>query len=344
LRVENSVREKTVQATIYNLAGEEAGSIDLDDAIFGVTPNMAVIQQAVLRQQANARQGTHETKTRAQVRGGGRKPWRQKGTGRARQGSTRSPQWTKGGVVFGPHVRSYEQDMPRKMRRLAVRGVLSAKMAEGRVVIVESFTDLEPRTKSMVDTLGKLNVGTESALIMVADGEDNLRRAAGNLPRVTLQPAAYMSIVDMLKHEFIIMPRAAVEMVQTILSNGGGRRKLSLTRDGSGNGDGSEATMTATETETEAPAPKAPRKAEAQAPAAAETEEAPAEEAEAAAPTKRRTSRKAAAAKAEAAPEETAADNVAFEPTRRVNDAAEATMVVDETAKDAPASTDGGEK
>jgi large subunit ribosomal protein L4 len=342
LRVENSVREKTVQAKIYNLAGEEAGSIDLDDAIFGVTPNMAVIQQAVLRQQANARQGTHETKTRAQVRGGGRKPWRQKGTGRARQGSTRSPQWTKGGVVFGPHVRSYEQDMPRKMRRLAVRGVLSAKMAEGRVVIVESFTDLEPRTKSMVDTLGRLNVGTESALIMVAEGEDNLRRAAGNLPRVTLQPAAFMSIVDMLKHEFIIMPRAAVEMVQTILGSGGGRRKLSLTRDG--NSNGTAATMTATETETEAPAPRAPRKTKAQAPAATETEEAPTEEAEAAAPTKRRTSRKAAAATAEASPEETAADNVAFEPTRRVNETAEATMVADETAEDAPASTEGGEK
>src|SRR4051812_24640461 len=100
---------------------------------------MAVIHQAVLRQQANARQGTHDTKTRADVRGGGRKPWRQKGTGRARQGSTRSPQWRHGGVVFGPHPRSYEQDLPRKVRRLAIRGVLSSKVAEGHLVIVDSF-------------------------------------------------------------------------------------------------------------------------------------------------------------------------------------------------------------
>src|SRR3954467_5578290 len=133
-----------MQATVYNLAGEQVGNVDLDDAVFGITPNMAIVHQAVLRQQANARQGTHETKTRAFVRGGGRKPWRQKGTGRARQGSTRSPQWRHGGVVFGPHQRSYEQDMPRKMRRLAIRSVLSAKVADGQLVVVDSFTELEP--------------------------------------------------------------------------------------------------------------------------------------------------------------------------------------------------------
>src|SRR5205814_2535934 len=123
---------------------------ELDDSIFGITPNMAVVRQAVLRQQANARQGTHDTKTRAEVRGGGRKPWRQKATGRARQGSTRGQQWRHVGVVFGPHPRSYEQDMPRKMRRLAIRSVLSAKAADGQLVVVDSFSELEPRTKAMV--------------------------------------------------------------------------------------------------------------------------------------------------------------------------------------------------
>ena len=221
-----------MQATVYNLAGDEVEKIELDDTIFGITPNIAVIQQAVLRQQANARQGTHETLTRAHVRGGGRKPWRQKGTGRARQGSTRSPQWTHGGVVFGPHVRSYEQDMPRKMRRLAIRGVLSSKASEGKLVLVDSFTDIEPRTKAMTAALGKLNVGDNSALVMVPATEANLAMAAGNLPRVKLMLAGLLSIVDMLKYDYLVMPRASLEVVQSILGNGGGRRKLALRRNG----------------------------------------------------------------------------------------------------------------
>jgi large subunit ribosomal protein L4 len=222
-----------VQATVYNLAGDEVEKIELDDTIFGITPNIAVIQQAVLRQQANARQGTHETLTRAHVRGGGRKPWRQKGTGRARQGSTRSPQWAHGGVVFGPHVRSYEQDMPRKMRRLAIRGVLSAKAADGKLVLVDSFTDIEPRTKAMTVALGKLNVNDNSALVMVPENEPNLTMAAGNLPRVKLLLASLLSVVDMLKYDYLVLPRASVDLIQTILGNGGGRRKLALRRNGS---------------------------------------------------------------------------------------------------------------
>ena len=298
-----------MQATIYNLAGEEAGSIELDDAVFGVTPNMAVIQQAVLRQQANARQGTHETKTRAHVRGGGRKPWRQKGTGRARQGSTRSPQWAHGGVVFGPHVRSYEQDMPRKMRRLAIRGVLSSKLADGRLLVVEGFDEMEPRTKVMLEALGKLNVGTESALIMLPpDAQDNLKRAAGNLPRVTLMQAGLLSVLDMLKHEFIIMPRASVEIVQAILGSQGGRRKFSLNKDG----DNGATTPTA-----EATPPKA-------APAKSTKEKSKKAEATAA-PTKK-------AKKAEAEADK----NVAFERTAIVADTAESTMLAD-TEADAPA-------
>src|SRR5689334_20043398 len=154
--MENGV--ETVQATIYNLQGEPQDTVELNDAIFGIVPNEGVVHQAVLRQQANARLGTHNTLTRANVRGGGKKPWRQKGTGRARQGSTRSPQWRHGGVVFGPHPRSYEQDLPRKMRRLAARSVLSDKAANGSLLIIDSFTDLEPRTKAMIAVLEALKV------------------------------------------------------------------------------------------------------------------------------------------------------------------------------------------
>jgi large subunit ribosomal protein L4 len=323
---------------MYNLAGEEVEKIDLDETIFGVTPNMAVIQQAVLRQQANARQGTHETLTRAQVRGGGRKPWRQKGTGRARQGSTRSPQWTHGGVVFGPHVRSYEQDMPRKMRRLAIRGVLSAKLAAGRLVIVDGFDEFEPRTKTMRDTLGKLNVGDESALIMIPEAHDNLKRAAGNLPRVTLMHASLLSVVDMLKHEFVIMPRASIEIVQGILGNGGGRRKFSLRRDGqavSSNGTEASAEAPAKAPKTakakadkveEADKPKTKAKAKAAPAGAAKKEKAAPAEVEAS------TAKKKAPRKAKAAAE-SETENVAFEPTASVAKTAGETSTDDNTEK-----------
>src|SRR4051812_41143415 len=204
---------------------------------------MAVIHQAVVRQQANARQGTHDTKTRADVRGGGRKPWRQKGTGRARQGSTRSPQWRHGGVVFGPHPRSYDQDMPRKMRRLAIRGVLSGKLADGQLVIIDSFETLEPRTKSMVTALKSLNIGDKKTLIFTTGEETTLRLAAGNLPHVRMLSAHLLSVVDMLKHDVVVMPRAALDIVTGILGNGGGRRKLVLR--GRASSDGTTATPTA---------------------------------------------------------------------------------------------------
>jgi large subunit ribosomal protein L4 len=253
-----------VQATIYNLEGQEVEKIELSDAIFGVTPNHAVIQQAVLRQQANARQGTHDTKTRADVSGGGKKPWRQKGTGRARQGSTRSPQWRHGGVVFGPHPRSYEQDMPRKMRHLAIRGVLSGKLADGQLVLVDSFEALEPRTKAMVSALESLNIGGQKVLIFTTGEETSLKMAAGNLQHVTMQSAHMLSIVDMLKNDVVVMPRAALDVVTGILGSTGGRRKLVL------KGYAAPAAGKAAE---EAPAPKAAT-SKAQ---AAETEEAEAE-------------------------------------------------------------------
>lgn len=216
-----------MQAKVYNLAGEEVRSIELADAIFGITPNVAVMHQAVLRQQANSRQGTANTKTRAHVSGGGRKPWRQKGTGRARQGSTRSPQWAHGGVVFGPHTRSYEQALPRKMRRLAIRSVLSAKVAGGQLVLVEGFTDMEPRTRVMAHALKNLNMGEKSALIFTT-GEENLIAAASNLPHVKTLSAHLLSVVDMLKYEYLVMPLASLDVVTGILGTHGGRTQRPL--------------------------------------------------------------------------------------------------------------------
>jgi large subunit ribosomal protein L4 len=312
-----------VQATIYNLEGQEVEKIELSDAIFGITPNHAIIQQAVLRQQANARQGTHDTKTRADVSGGGKKPWRQKGTGRARQGSTRSPQWRHGGVVFGPHPRSYEQDMPRKMRHLAIRGVLSGKLADGQLVLVDSFETLEPRTRAMVSALESLNIGGRKVLIFTTGEETSLKMAAGNLQHVTTQSAHMLSIVDMLKNDVVVMPRAALDVVTGILGNSGGRRKLVL------KGHAAPASEKAAEEATKP------------APAAAKSPAAKAEEAEA-------ESKPAAesAAKADAKPEEKTEEKAEQKAeTARPRGKAEAaeaaeaaeTAEATETAKDAEA-------
>jgi len=280
-----------VQATIYNLEGQEVDTIELSDAIFGVTPNHAVIQQAVLSQQANARQGTHDTKTRADVSGGGKKPWRQKGTGRARQGSTRSPQWRHGGVVFGPHPRSYDQDMPRKMRHLAIRGVLSGKLADGQLVLVDSFETPEPRTRSMIIALQSLNIGDRKVLIFTTGEETSLKMAAGNLPHVTMRRAHMLSIVDMLKHDVVVMPRAALDIVSGILGSTGGRRKLVLK---------GYAAPAAGKSAEEAPAPVA---------ATTGTQAAEAEEVEAESKPARKSAAKAEA-KAEAKPEVKAEEKV----------------------------------
>jgi large subunit ribosomal protein L4 len=212
-----------VQATIFNLQGQALDTVELNDAIYGIEPNIGVVHQAVLRQQANARLGTHNTLTRADVRGGGRKPWRQKGTGRARQGSTRAPQWRHGGVVFGPHPRSYVQDLPRKMRRLAMRSVLSAKAADGQILVIDSFTDLEPRTKVMLSTLAALNLADRRVLIMTPERQDNLELAAGNLKNVTTMRTQYLSLVAMLKAEILVLDRASLTVIESILGQTGGR-------------------------------------------------------------------------------------------------------------------------
>ena len=207
--------EFEVQVPVHNLSGEVVDHIELSEDVFGVPPNQAVVHQALVRQLANARQGTASTKTRAQVSGGGRKPFRQKGTGRARRGSSRSPLLRGGGVAFGPHPRSYRQAMPRKMRRLALRCILSSKVAEGEMVVVEGLTFEEPRTKEMARILAALGVSS-SALIVTAESDVNVYKSARNLEKIKTLPANLLNVVDLLSHKILMITVAGVRRVEEI--------------------------------------------------------------------------------------------------------------------------------
>jgi large subunit ribosomal protein L4 len=204
-----------MQIDVLNTAGEVVAQQNLDETVWGIEPNIPVMHQALLRQQANARLGTHDTKTRAEVRGGGRKPWRQKGTGRARQGSIRAPQWAGGGVVFGPHQRDYSQSLPRQMRRLAIRSVLSAKLRDERVSVVQGLTEIEPKTKTMKTIIEKLPE-SRSILIVVADKNEVIDRAAGNLPNVHTIPAGYVNVRDVLKYERLVVTPEAIARIEEL--------------------------------------------------------------------------------------------------------------------------------
>ncbi len=205
-----------MRVPVRNMVGETVGEIDLRDDVFGIEPNLAVMHQAVVRQMANARLGTHDTKTRSEVRGGGAKPWRQKGTGRARQGSIRAPQWKGGGTVFGPQPRSYAQKMNRKMRRLALRSALSAKAAESQVLVMDALELAEPKTKAMAEMLARLNIDS-SALILLPEANANVERSARNLGSVKTLRANCLSVRDLLGYDYIVIPREAVEMIHAQL-------------------------------------------------------------------------------------------------------------------------------
>lgn len=207
-----------MQATVYNLSGDAVRTIELDDFIFGIEPNTHVMHRALVRQHANARQGTASTKTRGEVSYTTKKVYRQKGTGNARQGSKTGPHWRHGGVAFGPKPRKYTQDMPRKMRRLAMRSALSVKAAEQNLTIVEGFDSIEPKTKAMVQALKALNVGTDKVLILVPDTNNSIYRAAGNLPEVKTLVASYINMHDMFKYEKVIIPLASLEILNGFLS------------------------------------------------------------------------------------------------------------------------------
>ena len=205
-----------MQVPVYNIQGEQVSEVELRDDIFAAPINEAIMHQALVRQLANARQGTHKVKTRGEVQGGGRKPWRQKGTGRARQGTIRAPHWRGGGVVFGPTPRSYEQKMPRKMRRQALRSALSAKASESQLRVLDAFQMDAPRTKEMISILKGLGMDS-SVLILLPQSDDVILRSVRNLPKVRTLVAQYLNVRDLLKYDYILMPLASLEVIEGIL-------------------------------------------------------------------------------------------------------------------------------
>jgi large subunit ribosomal protein L4 len=206
-----------VSATVYDVNGKESGRVELPEAVFNVPLNAAVLHQAVRRQQANDRQGTHETKTRGEVSGGGKKPWKQKGTGRARQGSTRAPQWRHGGTVFGPHPRSYEQKMPRKQRRLALKVALSVRSQEGAVRVVEEISLQEPKTRVVADLFAQLGAG-DSILFVIPEHDLLLEKSTRNLASVKTILATNLNPSDVLTANTVVFTRSALSQVEEWLA------------------------------------------------------------------------------------------------------------------------------
>ena len=204
-----------MQVPVYNIAGEVVEHIELRDDIFGVPANKAVVHQALVRQLANARQGTADSKTRGEVSGGGKKPYAQKHTGRARRGSSRSPLIRGGGVIFGPHPRGYRQDMPKKMRRLALNCVLSAKVADNSLKVVQGLAFEQPKTKEMAGILKALSIDS-SALIVTENADNNTYKSARNLAGIAIMPANLLNVGDLLSHEALMITVAAARRVEEI--------------------------------------------------------------------------------------------------------------------------------
>jgi large subunit ribosomal protein L4 len=208
------------QTTLFDRTGATVGSVDLADALFAAPVNEAVLHQAVVAQLAGRRLGTSSTKTRGEVRGGGRKPYRQKGTGRARQGSRTAPHYRGGGVVFGPHPRSYDQKLPKKMRRLALRSALSAKFIDDAIRVVDAFGMAdEPKTKALVGVLEALGAGDGHGrrVLVVAPAKDEpLLRSAANLPSVTIILADSLNVVDLLNADAVLIEQAALARIEEV--------------------------------------------------------------------------------------------------------------------------------
>ncbi|WP_152657753.1 50S ribosomal protein L4 [Oceanobacillus sp. CFH 90083] len=197
--------------------GSNVGEIELNDAVFGIEPNTHVLHEAVVMQRASLRQGTHAVKNRSEVRGGGRKPWRQKGTGRARQGSIRSPQWVGGGTVFGPTPRSYSYKLPKKVRRLALKSALSSKVKEEGLFVLEAITIDAPKTKEIVNILNGLKV-EEKALIVLSENDETVARSANNLQNVKVLTVEGLNVLDLLTHDKLIITKDAAEKAGEVLA------------------------------------------------------------------------------------------------------------------------------
>ena len=200
--------------SVLNMEGKEVGSMELNDAVFGVEINEHLVHQAVVLQLANNRQGTQKAKTRSEVRGGGRKPWRQKGTGHARQGSTRAPQWTGGGVVFAPVPRDYSFKLNKKEKRAALKSVLTSKVADGKFVVVDDLKLDEIKTKKFVEVLNNLKV--EKALVVLNDMDTNVIASAANLPTVKTAQTNELNVFDALKYDTVVVTKAAVATIEEV--------------------------------------------------------------------------------------------------------------------------------
>src|SRR6266496_770117 len=206
--------------TVYNMAGEAVEKLELSEQVFGVTPNVAVLHQVVTAQLVNRRQGNASTKTRSEVSGGGRKPYKQKGTGRARQGSTRAPQFRHGGTVFGPKPHPYHHDVPKKMRRLAIKSALSDKVANDQLIVLKDLTLESPRTKEMLAILDNLPVNGRRFLMILPKRDENIVLSARNIPSAKVQHVSSINVVELLKHDYVIMPKETVHWIELVFGEG----------------------------------------------------------------------------------------------------------------------------
>lgn len=205
------------KVAVYNIEGRQVGDIELNEAVFGADVNEALLHQVVVDQQANRRRGTAATKNRTQVRGGGRKPWRQKGTGRARVGSIRSPLWVGGGTIFGPSPRDYSRRMPKKARRAALRSALSSKVADGSIIVLDELVLNEAKTRTMVGILNAVKAA-KKPLVVLADWDENVNRAARNIPGVMVSKSLGLNVYDLLNHENLVITKDAVAMLEEVLA------------------------------------------------------------------------------------------------------------------------------
>jgi len=201
---------------LYNINGEQVGEVTLKEEIFGVDVHESVLHDAVIMQLAGRRQGTHDTKTRSEVSGGGRKPWRQKGTGRARHGTIRSPIWRGGGIVFGPHPRKYGYNLPKKVRRLALKSALSSKVSSGDILILDELKLEQPKTSDMARILNNLKVG--DALLVTAGKDETVEKSARNIPNIKSLTAEGLNVYDILSYDKLVITKDAVLRVEEVFA------------------------------------------------------------------------------------------------------------------------------
>ena len=206
-----------MQTKVFDMAGKQVGEIELSDAIFGIEPNAAVVHDVVKNHLANCRQGTQSALTRAEVSGGGKKPWRQKGTGHARQGSTRAPQWTHGGIVFAPKPRSYSYVLNKKVKRLALKSVLSSKAKDGEIVVVDKIAMDEIKTKSFKNFLTAVNAEGKS-VVVTPEVNDTVVKSARNIPGVVTSPAKLINVYDLLNAKTLVIDKDALAVIEEVFA------------------------------------------------------------------------------------------------------------------------------